>query len=170
MSDYGGLLFVFPEPKRAEKILERLEQERPFTATASAPDSEIKEVETCLLFFDRKHLHSFCLVRRRRLVATVEYRVLFEEVVSLGDMEIATLGPLGGHRVQVHQSPVTAHKHTQRPPVRTTRHPPPDTRHSQRATASGQIVTRRGISNDLRVARFSFTHTTSLPTQTTTYP
>ena len=41
---------------------------------------------------------------------------------------------------------------------------------AKRFRAVGQNVTRRGISNDLRVARFSFTHTTSLPTQTTTYP
>ncbi len=59
MSDYGGLVFVVDEPKRAEKLAARLSMGREFSDTLSAPDFKPGDFETGVLSFDRKHLSFF---------------------------------------------------------------------------------------------------------------
>ena len=88
MSDYGGLVFVVDEPKRAEKLAARLSMGREFSDTLSAPDFKPGDFETGVLSFDRKHLSFFCLMRRGRLVATAQYQIHFQKVIELGEIEV----------------------------------------------------------------------------------
>jgi len=104
VSDYGGYVFLFDEPKRVEILGDRLNSERVFTDTISAPDWKPKDIEVCLVSFDGASLSYACLVRRGNKVATAKYRIEFSRFINFVPIRFDELGDSIPHEFRQHSS------------------------------------------------------------------
>ena len=97
MADYGGLIFIFNEPVRAEKLEERAGEDLEFTDAISSADWKPKEMEIGAISFDGENIKFLSLIKRGKKVASYKYRVEFSNfvqfpAVSFRDIERA-IGP-----------------------------------------------------------------------------
>jgi hypothetical protein len=101
MGEYGGLIFIFNEPARAEMLEERAGENSEFTDAISSADWKPKEMEIGAISFDGENIKFLSLVKRGKKVASYKYRVEFSNfvqfpAVSFKDIEKA-IGPKFWH-------------------------------------------------------------------------
>ncbi len=80
---YGGFLFIFDEPARAEAIRKDIERNISFTDTFSDLDWPLESREVFLLSLDERSLPYASLVKRGHLVATGKRSIQFDQFVAL---------------------------------------------------------------------------------------
>src|SRR5579859_118984 len=84
MKGYGGLFFLFVEPKHRDTLLGRIQRNSYFTFGVSSKDIHPELAEICLVSFDGESISHICLARKSKSAETGRTSLKFSRFLELG--------------------------------------------------------------------------------------